>query len=71
MATEGGNVPTFCQDGAQDFYKINEKLIGIGLVAILRKAEGTAIKFSFMPPTFITMAAPLDLLITFLDHEGC
>ena len=65
MATEGGNVPTFCQDGAQDFYKINEKLIGIGLVASLEKSRGHGHKIFIYAPNFYNHGCTLGLIDNF------
>ena len=42
--------PHFCQDGAQDFLKINEKIGGAGVVANLQRSGGCGEAFSFMPP---------------------
>jgi len=52
-------LPTFCQNGAREFSKIDEKTGG-GLLKIFREGEGVAKKFSFMPPpTFIALVTPL------------
>ena len=50
----------FCQDGAWDFFKIDEKIGAEGVVANSREVEGVTHKFLFMPPlTFTTLATLL------------
>ena len=42
--------PTFCQEGARYFLKLNEK------IANLQRSRGRGQNFSFMPHTGITLA---------------
>ena len=54
MATRGmgAKATNFCQDGAWDFFKINEKIVWGGVDANLQRSRGVAENFSFIPPLF-------------------
>ena len=45
----GTIAPYFCQDGASDFLRIEEKIDGEGVVAIFREVEGVAKIFIYAP----------------------
>ena len=45
----GTIAPYFCQDGASDFLRIDEKIDGEGVVAIFREVEGVAKIFIYAP----------------------
>ena len=52
---------TCCQDGARDFFKIDEKVIRRRerVVVNAPRSNGRCQKFfSFAPPTFVTLATP-------------
>ena len=68
VATEDLLLPSsFCQYGAQDFFKIDKKKIEVGVVTNLQRSRGRGQTFSIMPPTFITLATPLVVMADKLD----
>ena len=44
--------PTFNQGGARHSFKMDEKIIGRGVVVDLQRSRGRGQKFSFMPSHF-------------------
>ena len=61
MTTEGGweqMPPTFLYDGSWDFFKIDKKITGGGIVANLKRSRGRGQKTPL--PYFITLVKPLD-----------
>ena len=57
-----GQMPHFCQDGALDFFKIDEEIGGGNVVANFQ-SRGRGQKSSFYAPTFIALATPLGYCI--------
>ena len=50
--------PTFCQDGPRDFLKIDEKIIGEGVVANLQRSRGRDQQIHLHPSYFYNDHAP-------------
>ena len=51
-------LPTFCQDGAQDFFNIKERIGGGGVVENFQRSRGQSQNLSSMSPTFIALTTP-------------
>ena len=51
--------PTFCQDDARDFFKIDKKIIEGEVAANLQRGRGCCQKNFIYAPTLITLATPL------------
>ena len=56
--------PTFCYNGASDFFKINWKIVGTGYYETFREVEGAAKNF-IDAPTFVTMATSPNVITTY------
>ena len=64
MGVWGENTLHFCQDSAQDFFEIDEKIIdGGGVVANLYRSRGCCQKISVISPIYIALATPLTMAV--------
>ena len=71
----GSNAPTVCQDGARDFFKIDEKIGGEGVVANLKSNGGRGQKFSLMPLHFCSpghahVCTSMSLSISYTEQKN-
>ena len=55
----GATAPTVYQYGTRDFFEIDEKIGGGGVVENLQRSKGCGQKYLFMPSTSTALATPL------------